>query len=90
MDFKEYKEKHPRLNKRLGNMEKRFKEAEILLDLKDNPGVQKLMAELKSEIDAINHKLLTERMSEHERDLLFVDRDRCSWFLGKFAHANKH
>ena len=87
MDLNEYKEKHPKLTDRLDKMERRSKEAEILLDLKEHAGVQRLMAELESEIKGIENLLLNKRMTEHERDLLFSDRDRCNWFLGKFAHA---
>lgn len=87
MDLSSYKEKYPSKEGRLSKIERRAKDAEILLDLQENPGVKKLCAELKTNIEAINHRLLNERITEHERDLLFMDRDRCEWFLGKFAQA---
>lgn len=74
---------------RLTRMEKNAKEAEMLIDLKEHPAVQKLIKELETNIAVINVRLTTERISEHERDLLFAQRDCWGFFIGKFSQAEQ-
>ena len=87
MDLQEYKDKHPLQEDRLTKMEKRAKEAEILLDLKEHPGVKRLTDELTADIARIDTILLNKRITEHERDLLFMQRDCWNMLLGRFAQA---
>lgn len=87
MDLQEHKNAHPELEKRLSNMERQAVEAEQLIDLKGHPGVVRLVDELQQRIEGINLTLTTKRISEAERDMLFVQRDCWNMLLGRFAHA---
>lgn len=88
IDFQELAQKHPSQESRIKRMEKRYKTADILLELRDNPVVFAIIQELEMKIDAINSKLLDDAtVTERQRDKLFAERDAWEWFLQKFIIA---
>jgi len=87
MNLQDQKEKRPDLETRLTSMENRSKLAEALIDLKGHPGVILLVNELNTDIETINNKLMYSRMSDKERDMLFVQREYCQWLQSRFGHA---
>ena len=66
-------------------LKKRKRKAELLLDLKDHGGMKELLTELRSIIESINNKLLSDdKLETQDRELLLADRARCRWLEAVF------
>jgi len=88
IDFQELAQKHPSQEARINRLEKRYKVADITLELRNNPVVFDIIQELEIKIDTVNSKLLDDpSVTERERDKLFAERDAWEWFLRKFTIA---
>lgn len=85
MNLDNYKEKYPRLEERLSKLETKTRMAELILELKDHAGMQKLLEELETIVNSINTRLLTlERLETEEREKLMTDKERCMWLADVF------
>lgn len=90
MDLSEQKEKHPEKARKLENLEKASRDAELLVDLKDHAGIQMITEDLTSRIEAINADLLYNgSITEQDRRDKFVQRQCWVWFLEKFNSAEQ-
>jgi C4-type Zn-finger protein len=88
MNLDEYKEKHPRLEKRLTKMESNARIAELILDIKDHGAIKIILEELEGIVNGINAELLThDRLETEDREKLMVDKERCLWFINLFPKA---
>ena len=88
MDYQRLKELHPELEKKLTNMERAGKKAEMMLALQENQVIKDLIAECKREHYRMNMELVTKmNLTDRDRDKLFIERTMCEWFLGKFTGA---
>ena len=61
-------------------------------DLINHEGVKVLLAKYADDVAKINEMLLTatsERLSDHERDLLIKYRDFCRWHIDLFPEAEQ-
>lgn len=74
--------------KRVRNVRKRLKEAEILLDLREHEVMRPLMDGFSSEVGGINARLLSDRtLTERDRLVLMEKRDFVERFVGLFVGA---
>lgn len=87
MDFQALHEKHPEMSERLNRLENSEKKAQSFLALRDSLAMKELISELEEAIRQINDDLLTKKMTEKERDILFVERHSWEWLLNKFTGA---
>lgn len=68
-------------------VERRAKEAEIMLDLRDHPVMRPIFDRLRSDVDAMNHKLMRAEMDAPTRSILMAKRDFVEDFVGLFVGA---
>lgn len=75
---------------RLERMKKNYKINKAMLELRDNIAMKVIEKQVVDAINTVNSKLLSEdKMTEHERDLLLTDRERCEWFMRQFSNADR-
>jgi len=88
MNFDEYKEKYPEQKKRIKALEKRSKEAESFLAIRDTLAVKRILQELEASVCAINERLIKpERLEAEAREVLLADKERCLWFIDAFDES---
>jgi len=79
-----------RAHERLERYKKHYKLGKAMVDLRDNMAMIEIERQVVIAINTINAKLLSgDKMTEHERDLLLTDRERCEWFVCQFSNAEK-
>lgn len=85
IDFSEAHRKNPKDRKRIENLEKRYRKAQVITDLKKHDGMRLIIEELQMIIDSINMKLISgSPMTEQQREVLLADRERCEWMATLF------
>lgn len=75
------------MSERLNRLENSEKKAQSFLALRDSLAMKELISELEQAVKQINDDLLTKKMTEKERDILFVERHSWEWLLNKFTGA---
>lgn len=86
MDFNDAREKHPARSKRIDELEKRYKLADIVLNLQEHVGVQELLKGLRMELNRVEVNLLTNRkMTQQERDNAFTESDCWNYLIDFFT-----
>lgn len=87
MNLNDYIEKNPKEEKKLLRMEKTGTRYEAFVDLKEHPAMKEFLKDLERRKETINTRLLNERMTEKERDLLFMERDCWEYLKQTFDGA---
>ena len=74
--------------KEITTMANEFTNAKVKKDLFKHDGMRMLIKELEQKVEGINHLLQHDRkLTERERDKLFMRRDGWEWFLAIFPEA---
>jgi len=72
---------------RIAAVERRAKEAEMMLDLREHPVMRPIFDRLRADVDAMNHRLLHAEMDAPTRSILMAKRNFVEDFVGLFVGA---